>query len=138
MTMSPGNPLPDQESVDEPIAEEPELALDEDDTYFPTEPPIDPPIVPGGRDNAEIPGATEDGDLDSVPRRLGDAEITAAVRRLLRMDASTSTLSLVVHTHRGVVTLYGTVQSLDDADNATSVAAQAPGVLEVVDAMDVQ
>jgi hypothetical protein len=138
ISMSPRNPVSDRDLVDEPIADEPELAMDDESEYLSDDPPTDPPILPGGEDNAVVPGAIEDGDLGDGEGRLGDTEITASVRRLLRMDASTSMLSLVVHTHRGVVTLHGVIQSLDDADNAAAVAAQAPGVLEVVDAMDVR
>jgi osmotically-inducible protein OsmY len=84
-----------------------------------------------------MPGEIEDGDLDPGPRQPGDDEIAASVRRLLRMDASTNMLPLAVHSRQGVVTLSGVIQSLDDADNAAAVAARAPGVLEVVAAMDV-
>jgi len=136
--MSPGNPPSDQDLVDEPIADEPERAMDEESEYFPEDPPTDPPVLPGGEDNAEIPGTIEDGDLGTGPRQPGDDEIAASVRRLLRMDASTSMLPLTVHAEQGVVTLFGSIQSLDDADNAAAVAAQAPGVLEVVDAMEVR
>ena len=136
--MSPENSLSDQDLVDVPIADEPERAMDEVSEYFPEDPPVDSPVLPGGEDNAEIPGAIEDGDLGAGTGQPGDDEIAASVRRLLRMDALTSMLPLTVYAEQGVVTLFGSIQSLDDADNAAAVAAQAPGVLDVVDAMDVR
>ena len=120
---------------DEDTAELDDSAGDSDEFDMPD----DPPIVPGGRDNALIPGAdgTED-DVHTNGRPMTDDEITARVLRLLRSDSATSMLRIHVRTEDGVVTLRGSVETLDDTDNAAEVASRVSGVIDVVDELDVE
>lgn len=101
---------------------------------------VDPPVVPGGRDNIQVaqgfaPSSEGEEQRAGTP---GDDEITERVRHLLRTDAATTDLELQVKTIDGVVHLRGLVQSLDDTDLAAEVAARVPGVVDVVDEMAVQ
>ena len=57
--------------------------------------------------------------------------------RELREDASTTALELTVEVHEGVATLLGTVAGPEDADAAETVVARVPGVMDVVDLLDV-
>lgn len=133
---------------DEGLEDEPERAMDAGGDNPPGEFPIDPPIVPGGRDGAIIPGADDgfeddedDGfedDEEDLTGPMADDEISARVRRLLRTDAATSMLRVYVSTEDGVVTLHGLVQTLEDTDNAAEVAARVPNVIDVVDELEVE
>ena len=134
---------------DEGLEDEPERAMDAGGDNPPGDFPIDPPIIPGGRDGAIIPGAgdgfeDDDGDDDEDEDDVGpleamaDDEISARVRRLLRTDAATSMLRIHVTTEDGVVTLRGLVQTLEDTDNAAEVASRAPNVVDVVDELEVE
>jgi len=132
---------------DEGLEDEPERAMDAGGGNPPGEFPIDPPIIPGGRDGAIIPGADdgfddeddEDDEDDVGPLEpMADDEISARVRRLLRTDAATSMLRIHVTTEEGVVTLRGLVQTLEDTDNAAEVASRAPNVVDVVDEIEVE
>jgi osmotically-inducible protein OsmY len=55
----------------------------------------------------------------------------------LAEDSATADLNVLVFVRRGVVHLRGQVSDLDDADNAESVAARVPGVVEVVEELEV-
>ena len=99
--------------------------------------PTDPPIVPGGRNNAQIPAAEGDDDVEARDRAITDDEISARVHRLLRSDSATSMLRIHVRTEDGVVTLRGSVETLDDTDNAAEVAFRVRGVVDVVDELEV-
>ena len=57
-----------------------------------------------------------------------EEDIRDDVIRELREDSLTTDLKLTVDVRRGVVILTGTVQTLDDAENAQAVAARVPGV----------
>ena len=70
--------------------------------------------------------------------RLGDEAIRDAILRELREDAATTDLNLEVDVEEGLVTLRGTVQSLDDVESAEEVAARVPGVIEVNEELDVE
>ncbi|MGA7672106.1 MAG: BON domain-containing protein [Nitrolancea sp.] len=129
-------------------------AVEEGETYFA---PIDPVVEPSRRgSNLEIIGgfqseATDDTDeeeeeafedsvaFDAETRVIDrdDDDIQEDVLRELREDAETTTLNLDVRVVRGVVFLRGKVQSIDDAENAESVASRIPGVVSVEDRTDV-
>lgn len=141
--MNPEDHLFDSEELED----EPERAMDAADDLPPDVPPIDPPILPEGPDDAEVAGAIdddedeeldEDDDDDVADAALGDDEITAHVRRLLRTDSATSMLRIHVSTVDGVVTLRGRVQTLEDTDNAAEVASRVPYVVDVVDELEVE
>ena len=124
-------------------------------TYFP---PVDPVVEPvrGPRELEVVGGfqeeATDDTEEESaeafdesVPLGEGtrliqrdDDDILDDVNRELREDSETTTLKLHVSVRRGVVTIRGEVQSIDDAENAESVASRVPGVVEVVDRTEIR
>lgn len=112
-----------------------EVAAAEAVPYFP---PTDPvvKIDRAERGELEVVGgfdATSMDDLsasdgETIP---GDADITDAVMRELREDALTTDMVLQADTQRGVVYLRGTVQTMEDAENAEAVARRVEGVLDV-------
>ncbi len=104
-------------------------------------PPIDPVR---DRDN-EVLGGFAVSSTDSVePARsaldnqIGDEALADAIRRELKEDSATNGLTIHVHVENGVVRLRGLVQDVIDAENAEEVAARVPGVLEVLEELDVQ
>ncbi|HEY6958436.1 MAG TPA: BON domain-containing protein, partial [Candidatus Limnocylindria bacterium] len=74
----------------------------------------------------------------SVSGGSPDEAIADAVRRELARDASTEALELDVDVDRGIVTLSGRVSDLADSDNALAVAGRVPGVVDVVDGIEVE
>jgi hypothetical protein len=127
----------------EGLEDEPERAMDTaEGDRRPDMPPIDPPVVRRGRDGAEVTGAVEEIDEEIYDETddtsLTDDEISARVRRALRMDAATSMLHILVNTEDGVVTLRGRVQTYEDTDNAIDVASRVPNVVDVIDEIDVE
>ncbi len=133
--MNRSQSFPDDE-VDED--EEAELDMSAGDLED-IEIPLDPPIVPGGRDNARIPASEgADDETQARGRAITDDEITARVLRLLRSDSATNMLRIYVSTEDGVVTLRGPVETLDDTDNAAEVAFRVKGVIDVVDELEVE
>lgn len=104
-----------------------------DEVYVP---PTDPASTPEG----EFLGGfrTTAGQPDPVPQSpvVGgspDAAIEEAVIAELREDAATTTLEVEATAMRGVVTLRGFVDDLEDAENAQAIASRVPGVVEVRD-----
>lgn len=103
-------------------------------------PPIDPVMdadnrVVGGfsissMDSIEVDGSASD-------NKLGDEAIAEAVRRELLEDSTTNGMSIEVSVERGVVRLRGTVLDVIDAENAEEVASRVPGVIEVLEELDV-
>ena len=69
--------------------------------------------------------------------RPGDEALASAIRRELREDATTTDLPLGVAVRRGVAYLRGRVAGPEDAENAEAVAARVPGVVEVVERLEV-
>lgn len=105
-------------------------------------PPTDPVLSTGIHGDARILNGFDSGeDLEVEPsasdRRPGDEALADAVRRQLAEDAATTDLSIVVAVRNGVAHLRGRVPDLDDADNAESIAARVPGILEVVEELEV-
>jgi hypothetical protein len=125
--------------------DDPNVAAEEGLTYVP---PTDPPVIPtDDRQGLEVAagfGSTsldEPFDADHHDELLyAEDEITARVRDALRADASTSTFAdqIGIDTEGGQVVLYGTVESIDDTDNAAAVAEQVEGVDEVIDRLEVE
>jgi hypothetical protein len=117
----------------------PELEMDAVDDESPWMAPVDPLILPRGTDRAVVPGAIDDlEESDESEEALSDDQIAARVRRLLRMDSATSMLRIHVAVKDGEVTLRGRVQTLEDTDNAAEVASRVPGVIDVVDELEVE
>jgi hypothetical protein len=127
------------EETDDPME-----AVEEGFTYVP---PIDPPTVPGGPQNAQIAsglGLTafdepydENHHTNFLP---GDDEMSARVREALRADSSTTTYAdrIEITTNEGVVTLRGVVDDMVDSDNLLAVAEYVDGVVEVVDMLRIR
>lgn len=119
-------------------------ATDEAEPYFP---PTDPPTMRAPRDaqGFQVVGGFSQTSLDApigleqVPDRLlgGDDEIARLIHLALREDASTTDLPIAVVVRAGVVRLHGVVQSLADAEQAEAIASQVPGVVEVIEDLDI-
>jgi osmotically-inducible protein OsmY len=135
--------------TDEPILENPYgasgpgyTAADEDisegeEVYVP---PVDPTRT---RDNEVLGGfSTTAMDEVEVERSsdgsMGDLAIEEAVRRELQEDASTNGLEIEVAVRRGIARLRGTVNDVLDTENAMEVASRIPGVIDVLDELEVQ
>jgi len=112
-----------------------EVSDEGDDTYSP---PIDPVAgmtnVIGGFSMSSTEAETE----RSAFGGYGDEAIKEAVERELREDSETAELTVSVHVSRGRVRLRGRVPTIDDADDAANVAERVPGVVEVIDDLDVE
>jgi hypothetical protein len=124
--------------------DDPMEAVEEGYTYVP---PIDPPTIPGGDDNAEIASGLgvsaldEPYDADHHGSFLSDDdEVSARVREALRADSTTTQYAdhVAIATRRGIVTLRGLVDDLTDSDNLLAVAEYVDGVEEVVDELRVR
>ncbi len=124
--------------------DDPMEAVEEGFTYVP---PIDPPIVPGSIDNAEVASGLglsaldEPYDADHHDSFLSEEdEMTDRVREALRADSSTSQYAdtLDITTSDGVVTVRGVVDDLVDSDNIQAVAEYVDGVTEVIDELRVR
>ena len=127
------------DETDDPIE-----AAEEGFTYVP---PIDPPVVPGGPDNAEIASGLGLSALDQQYDEdhhgsflSADDEVKARVREALRADSSTSQYAgkIAISARDGVVTLRGIVDDLVDSDNLLAVAEYVEDVDEVVDELRVR
>jgi osmotically-inducible protein OsmY len=66
-----------------------------------------------------------------------DASITQAVKEKLLLQPETSSENLAVDTHEGVVTLSGTVKSLQEKEQVIQTARGTQGVLRVEDKLSV-
>jgi hypothetical protein len=115
-------------------------ASDGEEVYIP---PTDPVVTTDLHGQAQILGGFATSSTDSVEVQrssdgeLGDEAIAETVQRELREDAATTDLQIAVEVNQGVVYLRGTVGDLDDVDNAESVAARVPGVVEVREMLEV-
>jgi hypothetical protein len=124
--------------------DDPMEAVEEGFTYVP---PIDPPVTPGGVDNAEIASGLGLSALDEAYDEdhhdsflSADDEMRARVREALRADSSTSQYAgkITISVRDGVVTLSGVVDDLVDSDNLLAIAEYVDGVDEVVDELRVR
>ena len=114
--------------------------VSEDDVYFA---PVDPPAKAGVTNSREglvagfEPDSMEIVDVDpSASGGPGDEALADAIRRELSQDSATAGLNVEVRVEAGVAYLSGRVADLDDAENAEEVASRVPGVLEVVEQLD--
>lgn len=124
--------------------------FEDEETFFPPTDPVAEPSRYGG--DLDViggfqPEATDDTEeeeseaydesvaLDDGDRVIlrDDEDIRDDVIRELREDAVTTDLKLKVTVRRGVVILRGTVQTIDDAENAQEVASRVAGVVDVDD-----
>ena len=113
-----------------------------DDVYVP---PSDPVVTTDRHGVAQVLGGFSGDSMAEidVPRstmddRPGDAALADTIVRELREDASTTDLiGIRVQVREGVAYLRGRVPLLEDADNAEAVAARVPGIVEVVEELEV-
>lgn len=123
---------PDVFDADDPVEPAP--------TYFPSTDPVIGStatgriIILGGFALSSTTGisvapSAEDG-------RPGNEAMRQAIRWELREDALTTDLRIRVRVEEGVASLFGTVPSLVDAENAEEVANRIPGVHEVIDHLE--
>ena len=117
-------------------------AEDPSKSYFP---PTDPVITTDSQGAVKVLGgfsATSDQDVhvdrSASDGKLGDAAIAEAVLRELAEDAATTALQIQVVVREGVTYLRGTVEDIEDAENAEEVASRVPGVREVVEELRVR
>jgi len=107
--------------------------------------PTDPVVAVNGERNAEILGGFSATSMDDAPvepsamdGKPGDEALEDAVRRELLEDASTTALSISVKVRNGIAYLRGGVEGPEDVDNAESVAARVPGIVEVIESLDLE
>ena len=80
--------------------------------------------------------ATEAG--HAIADATADARITAAIKTKLLASRDLSALNISVNTTAGVVTLSGSVASLEDISKAILLAMETDGVREVVSTLQVK
>jgi osmotically-inducible protein OsmY len=103
-------------------------------------PPIDPPVLPGGAE--AIHTATGFGtDVEEETERGApyerDGDVEDEVTLLLRQDSLASHWEIVPNVEDGVVTLRGTVPTVDDAEYIQSIVGEVRGVVDVEDEMTI-
>ena len=101
-------------------------------------PPTDPVVTTDQHGNTRVLGGFGATSLDAQPVARsaldnvpGDEALADAIRRELREDATTSALLIEVEVRQGIAYLRGSVEGMEDADNAEEVAGRVPGVREV-------
>ncbi|WIG58041.1 MAG: hypothetical protein OJF49_000786 [Ktedonobacterales bacterium] len=116
-------------------------SVEDDPAYFA---PVDPPVGPDAEGNLEVLGGWDaDADADEVVARSaednlpGDEALADAIRRELREDSMTTALNVDVEVAQGVAHLQGRVDDLEDAEAAEDVALRVPGVLDVIDDLEI-
>ena len=116
-------------------------AAEPDTTYFA---PTDPVVRIGKHQTLEVAGgfeATSDDaievDRSAEDNQPGDEALADAIQRELQEDAATIDLNIQVEVDQGIAYLYGKVSDLEDAENAEDVAGRVPGIIEVVDDLDI-
>ena len=128
-------------TIEEPegITDDPMVAAAEGLAYFP---PTDPPTrMRDDSDDLEVASGfmstalddDEAEDEETLAEPLGSEELVERVRRNLQEDARTSQLKLYVSALYGTVVLTGYVHDNLDSESAVEVAAETPGVEEVID-----
>jgi len=80
--------------------------------------------------------ATEAG--HAIADATADARITAAIKAKLLTSRDLSALNISVNTTAGVVTLSGSVASLEDTSKALLLAMETSGVREVISTLQVK
>ncbi|HKS92140.1 MAG TPA: BON domain-containing protein [Tepidiformaceae bacterium] len=100
-----------------------------------------PPIDPVGTDEEVLGGFETSTDslvasMDTSPR--GDEQLADEARTLLRDDAATADLRIEVEVEQGRAHLFGAVPTIDESDMAAEVVGRVPGIIEVVDELEVE
>jgi hypothetical protein len=136
-SLEPGD-FTDQQLLNDPdVASGPSGTHADDDVsegdtvYIPPTDPVrsaDGDILGGFQTTSDEP---EPLPTSEVVPGFADGALEEAVLAELAQDASTTALDIEVTSNRGVITLRGIVDDIDDAENAEAVAARIPGVVEV-------
>ncbi|MEI7925497.1 MAG: BON domain-containing protein [Chloroflexota bacterium] len=117
-------------------SDDPDLSSDGDVAYVPpTDPVGDGDRVIGGFQATSMDAIDVERSSDGS---LGDEAIRDAILTELREDAATTSLAIEVTVFRGIVTLTGQVADIDDVESAEEVAGRVPGVVEVIEELDVE
>ena len=74
----------------------------------------------------------------AIADATADARVTAAIKGKLVANRDLSALSISVNTTAGVVTLSGTVPTMDDISKAMMLAMETDGVKEVISTLQVK
>ena len=117
-------------------SDDPDLSSDGDVAYV-------PPTDPVG-DGDHVIGGFQATSMDSIEVErssdgsLGDEAIRDAILVELREDAATTSLAIEVAVFRGIVTLTGHVADIDDVESVEEVAGRVPGVLEIIEELEVE
>jgi hypothetical protein len=128
--------------MEEPLPTDVIEAVEDDPVYAP---PVDPVLTSGAHGETQALGGVApsalDPDLGPEPSaedtEPGDEALADAIRAQLRLDAATTDLAdtVVVTVRKGVAYLDGAVPGMEDAENVEAVAADVPGVQDVVEAL---
>jgi hypothetical protein len=123
----PGDDSDLEESLEESLLREEQLELTEDvlaaiEEGLPYSPPDEPPVRPGGRDDALI-----------EPSQVGGAELLPDILDALAANPVTAALKLEVEVHSSHVILRGGLSDPADAEAAVGTVLAVPGVQHVVD-----
>lgn len=115
------------ESLEENLLRDERLDLTEDvlesvEQGLPYVPPHEPPVLPGGRDDARVAQAGVDGE-----------ELMDDILDALAANPATADLKLEVEVHGGHVVLTGEVDDPADAEAAVGTVLAVAGVDEVTD-----
>jgi osmotically-inducible protein OsmY len=103
-----------------------------------------PPIDPTRDAHNEVLGGYATSAMDEVDverssdGRLGESAIEEAIVRELAEDAATNSLEIEVAVRHGIARLRGRVTDVLDVENATEVASRVPGVVDVLDEIEVE
>jgi hypothetical protein len=104
-------------------------------------PPTDPPVVPGGAENAEIGAGFAPSMEDTDPDELdlpdtvdnNDWDLVEDIKEALRLNSETHHLDDIhIEVEDGVVTVRGTVDTMDDLGRAEEIISDLPGVRDVI------
>lgn len=132
----PGTDELDPDFTDDLGTTDPEVAAGEAVPYFPPTDPVVGVEDEGGEDDLEVIGGFSGTSMDDLTPTDGltipaDDDITGAVMRELREDSLTTDLAVQADTRNGIVYLRGTVETMEDAENAEAVARRVEGVQDV-------
>ena len=111
-----------------------------DEVYIP---PTDPVVSVDESGSAHVLGGfsptSEDVQVDrsALDGSYGDEALRDAILNELREDSLTTDLEIHVHVRQGVVHLQGRVADVDEAEQAEAVARGVPGVVDVVEELEV-
>lgn len=115
-----------------------------DEADAPDTPPSPPPAASTPAPDNTANNARDAGDATKTPldqsNAAADIEISASIRRAIMDQAgmSTNAQNCKIITEAGVVTLRGVVDSQGEKDAIASIAHTTPGVLRVVDELQVR